>query len=282
MCIINFKYLVTAACILGLSPLSCLAQELWTPSHRDPTLTAWWDAADTGTISQASGKVTAITDKSENGYTMLQGTDASRPLTGSTNINSLNALYFDGSDDWLEAGNVAVVNGDLLVSMVAIPLEGGTWSSLISTAASSNSWSVRGANSGIFFGTLTANDLGGEIGIGGGNRNFDTNVWSITFDYTGAGTFGGHIDGSATASTSYTAPMASSSTFQLGKAGSSSLNCVMAEVVLSSDMSDENRQKLEGYLAWKWGLEAELAALHPYKNEPPYAPPPSGTVISVK
>lgn len=34
-------------------------------------------------------------------------------------------------------------------------------------------------------------------------------------------------------------------------------------------MSDAERQRIEGYLAWKWGLRNLLPANHPYKNAPP-------------
>lgn len=40
-------------------------------------------------------------------------------------------------------------------------------------------------------------------------------------------------------------------------------------VVASSVLSVENRQRLEGYLAWKWGREANLPSGHPYKLLPP-------------
>ena len=34
-------------------------------------------------------------------------------------------------------------------------------------------------------------------------------------------------------------------------------------------ITEEDRQKIEGYLAWKWGLETALPADHPYKNAAP-------------
>ena len=40
-------------------------------------------------------------------------------------------------------------------------------------------------------------------------------------------------------------------------------------ILLSSDASDLDRQKVEGYLAHKWGLEGSLPADHPYKNAAP-------------
>jgi hypothetical protein len=36
-----------------------------------------------------------------------------------------------------------------------------------------------------------------------------------------------------------------------------------------SALSDADRQKMEGYLAWKWNLQAKLPADHPYKQAAP-------------
>jgi len=40
-------------------------------------------------------------------------------------------------------------------------------------------------------------------------------------------------------------------------------------VTYPSGLSDSDRQKVEGYLAWKWGLQANLPNSQPYKNAPP-------------
>lgn len=42
----------------------------------------WWDASDASTITEVSGKVSQLNDKSGNGNHLIQGTDAVRPLTG--------------------------------------------------------------------------------------------------------------------------------------------------------------------------------------------------------
>jgi hypothetical protein len=48
------------------------------------------------------------------------------------------------------------------------------------------------------------------------------------------------------------------------------LTASVAEVIVySTTPSDQQRQQIEGYLAWKWGLQANLPAGHPYKNYPP-------------
>jgi hypothetical protein len=40
-------------------------------------------------------------------------------------------------------------------------------------------------------------------------------------------------------------------------------------VILSSTPSNDDRQKMEGYLAHKWGLDGNLPSGHPYKSAPP-------------
>jgi hypothetical protein len=41
------------------------------------------------------------------------------------------------------------------------------------------------------------------------------------------------------------------------------------ECILCEDVTTTTRQKIEGYLAWKWGLAANLPGGHPYEFGPP-------------
>lgn len=46
----------------------------------------------------------------------------------------------------------------------------------------------------------------------------------------------------------------------------------VAEIVSysnSTDMTDSDRQKIEGYLAWKWSINTSLPLGHPYYSNPP-------------
>lgn len=47
-----------------------------------------------------------------------------------------------------------------------------------------------------------------------------------------------------------------------------STNNIAEILIYTGDMS-ASRQRIEGYLAWKWGLVANLPANHPFKNTPP-------------
>jgi hypothetical protein len=39
--------------------------------------------------------------------------------------------------------------------------------------------------------------------------------------------------------------------------------------ILDTNITTTNRNKLEGYLAWKWGIQSYLPSGHPYLSAPP-------------
>ena len=53
------------------------------------------------------------------------------------------------------------------------------------------------------------------------------------------------------------------------------LDAEIFEIVVYSTLTLNQRQQMEGYLAWKWGLAANLPTGHPYKNAPPVGTPVS-------
>ena len=50
-------------------------------------------------------------------------------------------------------------------------------------------------------------------------------------------------------------------------------------ICYSSPLSTGDRQSVEGYLAWKWGMQSDLPAGHPYRDGPP-AGAPSGNLYT--
>lgn len=81
---------------------------------------AWYDASDTGTITESSGSVSQWDDKSGNNNDVYQGTGAAQPTTGTRTLNSLNVIEFDGGSDYLTGGDILdVLSGGLTVFIVA-------------------------------------------------------------------------------------------------------------------------------------------------------------------
>jgi hypothetical protein len=61
--------------------------------------------------------------------------------------------------------------------------------------------------------------------------------------------------------------------YKVGAGMDSNYTCFQGQVnevlVYFDQLSTENRQTIEGYLAWKWGLEGKLPDNHPYKTQKP-------------
>ena len=47
---------------------------------------------------------------------------------------------------------------------------------------------------------------------------------------------------------------------------------IAAICIFNAQLSDTDRQLVEGYLAHMYGLEGSLPGDHPYKSNPPYTP----------
>ena len=58
----------------------------------------WFDAADLSTISVTGSSVTQWNDKGTAGYHLSQATGAAQPQSGTTTLNSLNVIKYDGGD----------------------------------------------------------------------------------------------------------------------------------------------------------------------------------------
>jgi hypothetical protein len=84
---------------------------------------------------------------------------------------------------------------------------------------------------------------------------------AYTFNYNGTSQYSG--------ASSLNGPLPGL-TINTGGSGGESSDCDVAEILLyDTSLSLTQVQQLEGYLAWKWGLQGNLPANHPFKNSPP-------------
>ena len=85
---------------------------------------------------------------------------------------------------------------------------------------------------------------------------------SYIFNYNGTTT--------GSASSSFNGPLTGLAINTGGAAAGETSDCDVAEIILyNSQVTTQQVQTVEGYLAWKWGLQGNLPANHPYKNAPP-------------
>lgn len=246
----------------------------WSPSSLT-SLVTWHDASDTDTITEASGEVSQWNDKSGNGIHVAQSTAAQKPNTlTSGDWGSRQVLQFDGGDSMLSATNAAlpVAAGQALSVFAAyrhssaptsvrttLSIGNGVASGgvriLYANSSKSPCWSVYADNDvGTVASTLTPT-IGAAIVTSGGALSMFANGVAA-----GTGT-------SSLANSAGTPFLEIGGQVWTALMGQSFLGEIAEVVVCDEALSTDDRQKLEGYLAHKWGIS--LPSGHPYEGSPP-------------
>jgi len=248
-----------------MSPISIpgkvkLAKEpyYWTPSSIATEL--WLDGSDSSTITEISGAISQWDDKSGNARHATQSNAAQRPVVDAATFNSLPSVYFGVPPEFLHISTFgsgtyswffALVSDTSITSLVGsssvntyIP---------IATSGSTNTNILRLNN---------VNDPSGAYQIYGGELS--QSVANRGDAYTELNRANGNICG-------YINLPVVTSTIRLGYAQTGYfLGGYMGEaIVLNGTPSSDTIQKVQGYLAHKWGLTANLPNDHPYKNIAP-------------
>ena len=255
------------------------AAPLWTPGEIDSSINVLWlDAADTGTITDTDGAVSQWNDKSGNGNHADIVSAGQEPGTGVNTLNGKNVVNFvAGNDNEIRTTNLPLGAslGDFFVYTVNTPKDISGWHHRWQLGDNGTRQAVLGNTGKMEFttygshlvanvGPLTSGTpfMGGyyashtdsnarEIWINGANVKSDTNAIfaSITTASTGV------LLGDFTTATGTNTDMD------------------MAEFIILKGVRDtDTQEKVEGYLAWKWGLQGSLPSGHTYESAAPMIP----------
>lgn len=249
------------------------APALWTPAQL--TTAVWFDASDSGTITLASGDASAWNDKSGNGRNASQATSTKRPTLNAASLNSLDTLNFD-ADDHLATASVTLHAGNWSTFAVA------RRASAVGLAAVCGQDNSAGERNAWYLYTNGATAVTNAFNTSVNSFNANAPALTVT-DWnilggtvaTGGGSLIGYANGVAGTPTTVTGNVnaeALALTVGARHAGTPDQPWTgdIAEIVLcASVLSQANREKMEGYLAHKWGLTALLDSGHPYKSAAP-------------
>lgn len=250
---------------------------LWTPA--DITTAAWYDFSDNGTITLATTQITQITDKSGNSRTASQGDSANRPTIQTSVQNGLDVARFDGSDDYLICSNSSSIAQNVgSFSIFYVISKSGGSDSGFAYWVSADTAITRAA--GYYNTTAGVPRAAGRRLDGDGQQSHDgptASGWlvaSAEFDYSNAELYVGS-NGTVSARGGFqTAGNTSNTASTAVRIGTENLTFYytgdIGEIVVTqSILATSDRQKMEGYMAHKWGLESSLPGGHPYKSLPP-------------
>jgi len=266
--------------------------KLWRPSDLGADLALWLDAEDTDSITLNGSTVSQWDDKSGNNRNASQASASLQPSYLTTGFNGKPTLETDGNDV-LELGATSLgrnVSG-ITCAIVGVHPVGASFSSNANELYINNgdqSTSTRFA--------LTPNpsaSTGNRYAIAGRRLDADSyqtrssstdslanrgNQWIRVGQAAYSSGVANHwTDGTQDLTAEpfqtagVTSDIASERAFIFGGVSTLPSGSQLCEIVLThSTMTPADRQKLEGYLAWKWNLVGNLPASHPYKTQPPF------------
>jgi hypothetical protein len=252
-----------------ITPTLTWNESVWNPSMISTAL--WLDAADSSTITESGGAVSQWNDKSGNSRHFSQSTAGNRPVVATASLNSLNTVLFTQT-------SISSQSLKELRSSAAYTANRGSIFIILKPASSQQAFAA----------VFQSRQQGVEGFRAAPLPNTQDTVT------TGINTTVGRINGTSISSFSATGnfhtyaantalilgavyPAASNISFiwsigrdQVDEIDGRGFNGEVAEVVVVSQIdTTAAHERIEGYLAHKWGLTANLPSDHPYKVNVP-------------
>lgn len=238
----------------------------WTPASLGSDLALWLDADDAGTITLTSGTVSQWDDKSGNGRHASTTTAADRPSSVANVQNGRAVMRFDS--DRLNASVAAnTFDNGIQISLVMVKT-GTAFTNEALPALRTASNLGRGYDR---YNAVIVNNAAGSTYTSTVNLRTATS-WMVLSSRTNASGANEWKDGtSVLSSTTAYAYQDTATQMQFGRRadGVTAFRGDVGEIVVTQFLSTDNRQKLEGYLAHRWGLSGNLPGDHPYKSAAP-------------
>jgi hypothetical protein len=230
---------------------------LWTPTRISTV--GWWDASDASTVTTSGSEVTSVTDKSGNGYTLQRGTTG--PSYGTRTLNGLDVFEFTGANfNVLENNSFAWDQANNALGFAAVYR-------LDDDGSSDQDFLISGTESSTRIGIRRLGNEGWQILCTGGSIETASALGAEPVTQMMVARFNGsnssiRIDGSIEASGTIGSVAFSSLNISGNYLNQQGVEGFIAEVVFFSDLTQT--EKIEGYLAHKWGIDGNLDSLHPY------------------
>jgi len=230
----------------------------WSPSS--VTTNLWLDAADASTITHSSNAVSQWNDKSGNGNHATQSTANMQPTYSSTAM----AGGKPGLDFDVDYMSFSEIDGTDKTVFFVFELDAAVQNFLMSHHVNNIQVKIDDNNKAEYANNPLWYPNGFEFStaISLNNITIVGFVFDTTLTYSVNGT--AENDSTTTRDNSIT----NTKFNQIGRLKSFSpvLDGKIGEIVVMDSVSSTDREKMEGYLAHKWGVESILPSGHPYKT----------------
>jgi hypothetical protein len=241
----------------------------WLPVSLNPQ--AWYDASDASTVISAGGLVSEWRDKTTNNRHATQPTGSNQPATGTNTMGGRNVISLNGSNQFFNVNLDYLANVTHSAFIVTRTTVFGNIYGAATSGSGASSLHVGFANNTQYRMNLWGNDWNGSIGsaFNASSGNVLNYIWTpgVSKQIFANGSSQGSSTNAGNIST-----MAGGGRFG-NVVGQSLYGGNLAEMVfITGNVSAADRERMEGYLAHKWGLAGNLPTAHPHKNTPPGGP----------
>ena len=236
-----------------------------------PNCVLWLDFADSSSVTLSGSNITALRDKSNLNQTItIFGTPTQVSTLNTKNIATVTAGGFRAQ---LTNSLTNYTHTAFIVNRLdATPVEGQANLAISPSATQPSPYTVYRSIDYAASNFRSVEFLtGGSVntfGIASSNNAF---IW--TSQYDGGSAMSGFVNGGASSATQVgSTPGVNGSYISVGGEFYTSVTPtywkgIVAEVILYNFvLTSTQRQQVEGYLAWKWGLQGNLPAAHSYNN----------------
>ena len=253
------------------TPATARAGRAWAPTDLGTPLALWLDAAEASTLTTSGTAVSQWRDRSGNNRHANQATGTSQPALTPNTMNGLPTVVFDGVNDSLAYPGSFVANSNYTVASAVARLNGNQIFYLCGTTSTTNSNLTVGWRGST---TLTHAHWGNDYDMTVPAYSSPTTELHVVRHSSTEGKTTWRL-GTQLGTSANSTPVSAYPTGFIGSCvGTLFYNVRVGEIVMTSTaLSTLDRQRLEGYLAHKWGTAGSLPIDHPHVGAPPIVVP---------
>jgi hypothetical protein len=245
------------------------------PTDLGADLWAWYDASYAPSVTIATG-VSNLADRSGNARDATNGVGGTQPALASAVQNGLDALYYDATAAFvLDIPDMSALTAGTYVAIAKRDEDPPTGSGASGGDAGPvlySGTSVENEHHPYNDGTIY-DSFGSTVRKTAGNPTPSLASWFLFSARSAASDYEFYVNGTSLFSTgTNTVGFNTLPSIGLSRAAAQNYRFeghIGEVVILGVAATTANRQKVEGYLAWKWGVESILPVGHPYELAPP-------------
>jgi hypothetical protein len=234
-----------------------------------PGIQLWLDANDRSTLTLSGNTVTSWGDKSGFSRNAVPSTGGS-PTYNSTGFNNLPSIQLNltSLQSAIPSGTFTAGSSIFVIFKYTGTSPTATYSTLVNRSLGAAGQDFMKYDSNNFVGASNQNSFQGyKLG-----SDFNANLIDFIYNST---SFNEYLNGTS-ASSSVTANTLTdiATQFYIGTRtdldnGIAMIGVISEIVVYNASITTAQRQKVEGYLSWKWGIQTSLPVSHPYYKSKP-------------